>query len=67
MNGLVGLVIALVIAAVLFYAAVWVINWIAPDPPFDKIIKTLVGLILLIYLFGILTGYAPAPTHLWKG
>jgi ABC-type multidrug transport system permease subunit len=66
MGSLIGLLIALIIAAVIFGVVVWVIKWIAPPAPFDMVIKAVVGLILLVYLLGLLVGYTPLPTHFWK-
>ncbi len=65
MGSLIGLLIALIIAAVVFGVVVWLIGWINPPAPFVMPIKAVVGLILVIYLLGLLVGYFPTPTH-WK-
>jgi hypothetical protein len=50
-----------------FYAVVWLIDWVAPPAPLLMPIKAIVALILILYLLSILTGYAPAPTHFfWR-
>lgn len=53
-GGLFGLVVWLLLAAVLFYLAKWLIAEIAPDPPFDKIIKVVVALLVFIFIMNAL-------------
>ncbi len=51
----------------IFYLVIWFLDWVAVPEPFNKVIKVVVGLVVLIYLLSILAGAAPAPTHFfWR-
>ena len=58
---LMSLLITLIIAGVIFYLIIWVIDWIGIPDPFNKVIKVVLGLAVVLYLLGLLTGYAPHP------
>lgn len=62
---LIGLLIALIIAGLLFYVVIWLINWIGVPEPFNKVIKVVIGLIVVLYLLSLLGGYAPMPHFRW--
>ena len=47
-------IIALVIAALVFYVVVWFLDWAEVPAPFNKIIKVVLGLVVLIYLINAL-------------
>ncbi len=64
---LIGLLISLVVLGLIFYLVIWFLDWVAVPEPFNKVIKVVVGLVVLIYLLSILAGAAPAPTHFfWR-
>lgn len=67
MSGLLGLIVALVVAGLVFWLVMWFVDWVGVPEPFNKIIKVVVGLFVLIYLIGILMGAAPAPLMLGSG
>ena len=66
MAGLISLLITLLILGLVFYLVVWLIGWIGVPEPFNKIIKAVIGLICVLYLLGLLTGYAPHPMPYWR-
>ena len=67
MSGLISLLITLLILGLI----VWLIFWIVDMLPFPAtpklIVKCIIGLIVLLYLVGLLIGYAPYPMHLYRG
>jgi len=66
MPSLIGLLITLLILGLIVWFAFWVLDQMPlPDPP-KMIIKVVVSLIVLIYLLGLLVGYAPYPTHFYR-
>ena len=58
---LISLIFALVIAGLLFWLAIWFLDWVGVPEPFNKVIKVVIGLFVFLYLAGILLGYAPHP------
>lgn len=58
---LISLIIALVLAGCIFWLLIWFIDWAGIPEPFNKIIKVLIGMAVVLYLLGILTGYTPHP------
>ncbi len=64
---LVQILVNLVIVAIIFGVAVWLVGWVGPPAPFVMPIKAVIALILFLYLLGMFSGYAPAPSHLfWR-
>jgi len=61
MNGLIPLLISLVIAGLIFWLILWFIDYVGVPEPFNKVIKVVLGLVVLLYLLSILTGYGPHP------
>lgn len=62
---LLGLLITLLVLALIVWLAFYIVDLIPlPDPP-KMILKVIVGVIVLLYLLGLLVGYAPMPTHLY--
>lgn len=67
MPGLVSLLITLLILGLIVWGVFWIIDMI-PLPSTPKlIIKCIVGLIVLLYMLGLLFGAAPYPTHFYRG
>jgi len=60
-SSLVDLVIWLLIAAAFYWLAKWLIGEIAPEPPFDKIIKIVVALIVFVLVLNALLTVAGSP------
>ncbi len=50
--------IALVIAGLIFWLVIWFIGWVGVPEPFNKVIKVIIGLAVLIFLVNILLGLA---------
>jgi hypothetical protein len=66
MNGLIGLLITLIVMGLVFYLVIWFVDYIGLPEPFNKVIKVVVGLVVLLYLLGVLAGAAPPlGTHYW--
>ena len=66
MNGLIGLLITLVVMGLVFYLVIWFIDWVGLPDPFNKVIKVVVGLVVLLYLLSVLAGAAPPiGMHYW--
>lgn len=59
MGTLISLVISLVIAGLIFWLVIWFVDYVGLPEPFNKVIKVLVGVVVLLYLLGVLLGYAP--------
>lgn len=56
---LIGLLITLLVVALIVWVALWIIDMI-PLPATPKTIaKVIVGVIVVLYLLSLLTGYAP--------
>lgn len=55
-SALISILITLVIAGVMFWIAIWFINWIGLPEPFNKVARVIIGLAALIFLASILVG-----------
>ena len=62
---LLGLIVALVIAGLLFWLVIWFVDWVGLPEPFNKVVKVLVGLVVLLYVASILLGGVSPPMHYW--
>ncbi len=47
-------IISLVIAGLIFWLVIWFLRWVGVPEPFNKIIKVVLGLAVLIYLINAL-------------
>ena len=56
---LIGLLVYLVVAALIFYLIYWLIGQMPVPEPFRTVILAVMGLIAVIFLIGLLTGYVP--------
>jgi len=65
MPGFIGIIISLLILGLAFWLIVWLIDWIGVPEPFNKLIKAIVGIIFVLWLLGLLFGFAPVPNHNW--
>lgn len=62
---MINLVIAVVVAGLLFWLCIWFLDWVGLPAPFDKVAKVVVGLVALLYLLNLLTGIPVAPPLRW--
>ncbi len=53
-SGLVGLLVMLVIAGLIFYLIWWFLGVVGLPAPFDKVARVIVGLVALIFLIDLL-------------
>lgn len=60
-NALLSLLVQLVIAGLIFWLVWWFVNYIAPPEPFNKVIRVILGLVVLIYLINVLLGLSGRP------
>lgn len=58
-SSLFGLLVSLVIAGLIFWLVIWFVDYVGVPEPFNKVIKVVAGLFVLLYLVGVLTGYSP--------
>lgn len=61
MASLVGLLITLVIAGLIFWLVWWFIAYVALPEPFNKVARVLVGLCALVFLISMLLGVSGHP------
>jgi len=59
MSHLLGLIITLVIAGLLFWLVIWLVDYIGLPEPFNKVVKVVVALVAVLYIIAMLTGAAP--------
>jgi hypothetical protein len=60
-NDLISLLIELVVAGVIMWLIIWFIGWVGLPEPFAKIVKVILGLVILIFLINILLGFTGHP------
>jgi len=60
-SALLSLFVTLVILGLIFWLVLWFLAWVAVPEPFNKIIKVVVGLFVLIYLMNLLLGMSGHP------
>lgn len=66
MPGLISLLVTLILVGCIVWLAFWVVDLMPlPDPP-KAIVKVVIGLIVLLYLLGVLAGFAPYPSHFYR-
>jgi cytochrome c biogenesis factor len=63
---LISLLVYIVIAALIFYLVYWIIGQIPMPDPFKTVVLVIVGLIAVIFLISILTGWAPVGRFNWR-
>lgn len=63
---LISLLVYVVIAALIFYLIYWIIGQIPMPDPFKTVVLVVVGLIAVIFLISILTGWAPVGRFNWR-
>jgi hypothetical protein len=60
MDSILGLLITVIIAGVIFYLLYWLIGVVGLPEPFSKVAIVLLALVAVVFLIGLLTGGIPA-------
>lgn len=55
-SALLSLLVTLVIVGLIFWLIFWFIEYVGLPEPFSKVIKVILGLVVLIYLINVLLG-----------
>lgn len=55
-GGLIQLLVSLVVAGLIFWLVIWFVAWCGIPEPFAKIIKVIIGLVVLIFVIDVLLG-----------
>ena len=58
---LLSLVVTLVIIGLIFWLVIWFVDYAGVPDPFNKVIKVIVGLVVLVYLINVLLGLGGHP------
>jgi ABC-type multidrug transport system permease subunit len=58
---LLSLLVKLVIVGLIFWLIWWFIDWVGVPEPFHKVLKVVIGLIVLVYLISLLLGLSGTP------
>jgi hypothetical protein len=61
-----NLVIQLVICGVIFSLIWWFVTWVGIPEPFLKVIKIVLGLVVLIFLINLLMSFSGHPMIKWN-
>lgn len=58
---LVSLLVTLVIVGLIFWLVWWFIGYVGVPEPFNKVIRVVIGLVVLVYLINLLLGIGGHP------
>lgn len=61
-----SLLITLVVAGVIFWLVWWFIGYVGIPEPFNKVIRVVLGLCVLVFLINILLSFAGHPLFSWR-
>jgi hypothetical protein len=61
-----NLVIQLVICGLVFWLICWFLGWVGVPEPFNKVIKVVIGLVVLIFLINVLMSFGGHPMIHWS-
>jgi hypothetical protein len=61
-----NLVIQLVLCGLVFWLILWFVGWVGVPEPFLKIIKVVLGLVVLVFLINIIMGFGGHPMIHWN-
>lgn len=61
LSGLLGLLVTLVLAGLVFWLIWWFIGYVALPEPFNKVARVIIGLVALIFLLNLLFGMGGHP------
>jgi hypothetical protein len=56
-----SLLVTLVILGLIFWLVMWFVDWVGVPDPFNKVIKAIAGLVVLVYLINVLFGLSGQP------
>jgi len=59
-----SLLINLIIIGLIFWLVLWFVDWVGLPEPFNKVVKVVLGLIVLLWLLGVLGGMMQLPA--WR-
>ena len=60
-SALLTLLVTLVIVGLIFWLTIWFVDYAGVPEPFNKVIKVIVGLVVLVYLINVLLGMSGTP------
>ena len=64
-SGLVGLLITLVIAGLIFWLLWWFVGYIGLPEPFNKVARVIIALVAVVFLINLLMGLGGTPLVKW--
>jgi hypothetical protein len=62
MEGLIGLLVAVIVLGLVFYILWWLVGYIGLPEPFNKVAQVLIALVCVIVLLSLLFGGIQVPT-----
>ena len=62
---LLSLFVTLVVAGLIFWLVLWFVNYVGVPEPFNKVIKVVMGLLVLIFLINVLMSLGGHPFIRW--
>jgi hypothetical protein len=65
-TSLLSLLVTLVIAGVIFWLIWWFVGYIGVPEPFNKVIRVILGLAVLVFLINILMTLGGHPLIVWR-
>jgi hypothetical protein len=61
-----NLVIQLVLVGLVFWLILWFVGWVGVPEPFLKVIKVILGLVVLVFLINLIMGIGGHPMVRWN-
>jgi hypothetical protein len=61
-----NLVIQLVLVGLIFWLILWFVGWVGVPEPFLKVIKVILGLVVLVFLINLIMGIGGHPMVRWN-
>jgi VIT1/CCC1 family predicted Fe2+/Mn2+ transporter len=60
-SGLLGLLVTLIIAGLIFYVLWWFVGFLGLPQPFDKVVRVIIALVAVVFLINLLLGLTGTP------
>lgn len=60
-SALLSLLVQLVIAGLIFWLIWWFLDYVGVPEPFNKVVRVILGLVVLVYLINLLLGLSGRP------
>ena len=60
-SALLSVLVSLVILGLIFWLVIWFLDWVGVPEPFNKIIRVIVGVVVLVYLINLLLSLSGTP------